>query len=253
MLGKLVVNKLSDVNHHCYITAETLNNVVLFPGDSKLINSRLTSQRSKDSLHDNIIISFPPYSDNYVSDVLNTCNLWKGSDFGVLMLISTTGVYSADEAVVNERSNVEITDRTKKYLVITIMLIFIYYIVTFFLFVHLLFRFLEAENLVLSRGGKVIRLAGLYNAFRGAHTYFLGKEEVPYGANGLINLISYDDAADAVLSVMEYSLSSKSNEKNQQIFLFSDFMPITRRELCNIAVESGLFPNSKIPKVKALI
>ena len=65
---------------------------------------------------------------------------------------------------------------------------------------------LWAEKAVLNHpGGIVFRLGGLYTLTRGAHNNWLsGKiNESKSSPNGLINLIHYDDAAEAVMSAFK--------------------------------------------------
>jgi transposase-like protein len=68
-------------------------------------------------------------------------------------------------------------------------------------------RLLDAEQEVLRRGGRVIRLAGLYSLNRGAHTYWLQQtaqgKTIETNANGVLNLIHYEDAARFVVAALE--------------------------------------------------
>lgn len=61
--------------------------------------------------------------------------------------------------------------------------------------------------MVLQKGGKIVRLAGLYTASRGAHTYWMkmatdGKQ-IETNSDGIVNLIHYADAADFTLRMLE--------------------------------------------------
>lgn len=51
---------------------------------------------------------------------------------------------------------------------------------------------LKAENVVLDYGGCVLRLAGLYKADRGAHTYWLKQGKSDLRADHFVNLIHYE-------------------------------------------------------------
>ena len=65
---------------------------------------------------------------------------------------------------------------------------------------------MSAETAVLKHpGGIVLRFGGLYTLTRGAHNFWLsGKiSESKSSPNGLINLIHYDDAAEAVMSAFK--------------------------------------------------
>ena len=54
-------------------------------------------------------------------------------------------------------------------------------------------RLIAAEETVLSRGGSVVRLAGLYTESRGPHTYWIKNGTVGSNADGLVNTLQYDD------------------------------------------------------------
>lgn len=66
---------------------------------------------------------------------------------------------------------------------------------------------ISAEEAILQRGGSVIRLAGLYSDFRGAHTYWFKQAKegktIETNSNGFVNLIHYEDAARAVLATLD--------------------------------------------------
>lgn len=50
-------------------------------------------------------------------------------------------------------------------------------------------------------GGNVVRLAGLYHAQRGAHTYFLRAGRVQRAGDAVVNLVHYEDAARLAVAV----------------------------------------------------
>ena len=54
---------------------------------------------------------------------------------------------------------------------------------------------IAAEETILSRGGSVVRLAGLYALNRGPHTFWLNNGTVNANADGLVNCLHYEDAA----------------------------------------------------------
>jgi nucleoside-diphosphate-sugar epimerase len=126
----------------------------------------------------------------------------------------------------------------------------------------LLYRLIDSEKIVLSNQGKVVRLAGLYNLFRGAHMYWLklAKEGKPIpntnnnsNRNSLINLIHYEDAADCVLSILTRSKRDGKEEgkesQSRQVFLANDDCPMTREEICRVALESKHFHGYPAPRV----
>ena len=97
-------------------------------------------------------------------------------------------------------------------------------------------KLLDGEKNVLSDGGCVIRLGGLYTEESGAHNYWLKGGEFPAKPNGLINLIHYDDAASSVIKCLENPEKVKG-----QIFLVSDGVPISRQEIVNAAGASSKY------------
>lgn len=103
-------------------------------------------------------------------------------------------------------------------------------------------KLLQAEAACLEQGGLVLRLAGLYTLDRGAHNYWLtsGKDVVGR-ADGIINLLHYDDAAGACLKAL------KEETEKSSIYLISDGNPLTREQICISAQKSALYSDKTIP------
>lgn len=99
----------------------------------------------------------------------------------------------------------------------------------------------------MKNGGTVIRLAGLYNLNRGAHNYWLVNSggKVKGRADGIINQLHYDDAANICLTASLLSSSSSSNDKIEsisgKIFLASDGNPMTRKQICESALKAKYY------------
>jgi len=91
-------------------------------------------------------------------------------------------------------------------------------------------------------------LAGLYTLERGAHGFWLKDPENPKDAagraDGLINLLHYDDAAGAAMA----ALKAGSKVVQGRTFLISDAHPTTRQEICESAMKAKLFQGRKMPK-----
>lgn len=104
-------------------------------------------------------------------------------------------------------------------------------------------RLAAAEGVVLPHGGACLRLAGLYNLDRGAHNFWLGKEEVPGRADGIVNLLHYDDAAGSVVA----ALSADPSATAGKVFLISDGHPLTRQEICESTTQAAKYAGMKIP------
>ena len=122
-------------------------------------------------------------------------------------------------------------------------------------------KLLAAEDAVLSAGGCVLRLAGLYHAQRGAHTFFLRMGTVDRWGGYTVNLLHYEDAArlaEAVLSGAGLSSSSSNDSSSSsssswrsKAFLGTDGAPITFQDMCDAAVASGVYKTSSPVKFTA--
>ncbi len=88
------------------------------------------------------------------------------------------------------------------------------------------------ERAVVDSGGTVLRLGGLYHLRRGAHNYWVCSGKSPFASSpdGLINLIHYDDAADAVLCALKEKPGGEEGRK-RQLYLVTDGVPISRKEI----------------------
>eukprot|EP01034_Spumella_vulgaris_P030418 gene30418-37630_t len=118
-----------------------------------------------------------------------------------------------------------------------------------------------AEGQTVNEGGNVIRLAGLYHATRGPHTYYLqssrygmqspyrkGRTDEVFKVDGsghaLVNMLHYDDAAEVVIKALTSGLHG-------QVFLAVDDSPVSKQDICSSALESGLFGGSNLPESAA--
>jgi hypothetical protein len=101
---------------------------------------------------------------------------------------------------------------------------------------------LLALFLVHQAGGCVIRLAGLYSLERGAHSFWLARGSIDAPPAGLINLLSYEDAAGAVVATLQQGNTALT-------LLASDDAspPLTRREICAAALRHPLYSSAKMP------
>lgn len=105
------------------------------------------------------------------------------------------------------------------------------------------------------KGGFVLRLAGLYLLDRGAHNFWLGdtkelaKAEVSGRADGMINLLHYDDAAGASLAALKKSIKGGNSASEEgRIFLVSDGHPQTRQQICEASLKNKRYADRTIPK-----
>jgi nucleoside-diphosphate-sugar epimerase len=97
-------------------------------------------------------------------------------------------------------------------------------------------RLVDAENVVLKRGGTVLRFSGLYEKERGFHNYYLsGKAGATISGAfrlQLVNQVHYDDAKNAVLAVLNHD---DRNQVAGNIFTISDDEPMTKEDIISCA------------------
>lgn len=155
-----------------------------------------------------VVFCAPPTgNDNYAADV-EQARRYCRDDGGLFVFTSSGSVYAENGGgTVNEEAAVARTPRTGKII--------------------------DAEAVVLSGDGCVLRLGGLYAADIGVHNYFARGGEVPALPSGLINLLHYEDAAEAVLAALD-----RPAEARGQVFLVSDGVPLTRQQIA-VAASGG--------------
>ena len=114
---------------------------------------------------------------------------------------------------------------------------------------------ISSEKIVEQFGGTTIRFGGLYTKTRGAHNFWLGNEENNFASSphGLNNLIHYDDAARCVIKVLLKTLNErymkwlKTDFKKSSLFLASDGIPISRQNICQVALKSPFYQEKCMP------
>ncbi|GAQ92467.1 hypothetical protein KFL_010200030 [Klebsormidium nitens] len=158
-----------------------------------------------------VVFCAPPSgSEDYAAEVSAAAARWDGS--GALLFTSSTGVYPQDDgSFVDETSPAATPGASPR-----------------------LDRLLAAEAAVLGAGGCVVRLAGLYLADRGAHTFWVTRETVPGRPDSYVNLIHYEDAASLAVAILDA-------KPRGETFMGCDNHPVTRQEIMDIALESGHF------------
>lgn len=80
-----------------------------------------------------------------------------------------------------------------------------------------------------------------------------GTLQLNHHSQGEINLISYDDAASAVVAALRSGLTEIRGEEGApqvrgQIFLAAGDEPITRQKICEVALAHPLYSRKKMPK-----
>ena len=105
-------------------------------------------------------------------------------------------------------------------------------------------RINSGEVPVLShRAGVVMRLSGLWTPNRGPHRYWMSSGEVKGDPEGGINLVHYEDVAEAVKVVLWNLGGRGSVEEGERVCLVSDGaeMPCSRRKVCEVASKVRCF------------
>ena len=73
----------------------------------------------------------------------------------------------------------------------------------------------------------MVRLAGLYHAHRGAHTFFLRLGAVGRWPGYTVNLVHYEDAASMVAAVLQGPGPEGPGFFRSRVFLGTDGSPLT--------------------------
>lgn len=157
---------------------------------------------------EDVLIAVPPGGRHaeYLDTIRWATCRWNGQ--GTLALVSSTGVYPANpEMEVTEDSPVNAEPSPVGAVL------------------------LEAERLVRSAEGCVVRLGGLYDFARGPHRLYLRRSSSTRSADGLLNLIHYDDAAALCCRVLARGGSGRT-------YLGCDGTPVARQVLADAAYHS---------------
>ncbi|KAJ8900842.1 hypothetical protein NDN08_000141 [Rhodosorus marinus] len=208
---------------HGEVTGETrteTNHEMLRAGG---IKPSTKAKRSKVG-YNYVAITAPPTGNaDYAKEVADACLAWTGE--GAMVFTSATSVYGdAAFEIVNEDTPT-IDSGTEKQQ-----------------------RLLKAEASVIEAGGTVLRLAGLYDRRVGPHNYWLRSPEIKGNPDTLINMIHYNDAASLALAILE----AGKDKTRGKFFLGVDDQPLTRREICEAALQDPIYADKTIPPFTGL-
>lgn len=228
-LGEIVCRKYKQKHPDSNVIGETATEMRHENLISLGVTPRLNNQRSEADVGSarNMVISLTPSAcPDYAGAINDAIRMWAGPlGGGTLVFTSSLAVYGESNGnIVNETFRLD--TRSQRSL-----------------------NLIAAEEAILSRNGVALRLAGLYNDYRGPHSYWLklAKEGkiIETNADGLVNMIHYEDAADLVIEAV--------NSKLQSIALIGvDNEPITKLEICMSALASKLYPDCPVPQVREL-
>lgn len=208
--------------------------------DARLRDTRVELDSDRSAKH--VLVCFPPSispsAQDYNGELAEACRIWAGpKGGGRLLYTSSTAVYGESHGnTVTETFRVD--TRTARST-----------------------RIINAEEQIVTRGGSIMRLAGLYDAQRGPHSFWLRQGSVEGNSEGTLNMLHYEDAASACIralltevpgSNIEASNYSNSNRQslvldNQHIFLVADDAPISRIDVCRAALASKQFGELSLP------
>jgi len=177
------------------------------------VTPRLKTNASPNEKFPFVVFSAPPSgSEDYALEVKHALQLWDGT--GGFVFTSSTAVYAGkDGEECDESTPVFAIGENPRADTL-----------------------LQAEEAVLEAGGCVVRLSGLYHATRGAHMYFLKSPALKSGADGLVNLVHYEDAASAVAAALVAQL--EGGIEGGEVFLATDGVPISRKDMVQACLES---------------
>uniref|UniRef100_A0A7S1N238 NAD(P)-binding domain-containing protein n=1 Tax=Eutreptiella gymnastica TaxID=73025 RepID=A0A7S1N238_9EUGL len=216
VLGRLIAQKWKEVHgSNARVVGETRSDA----SHAELLALGIEPQikgEGGERTYSNVVFCAPPTgNDDYPQECIDAAKKWNGK--GGFVFTSSAGVYSEDSGgVVNEESPVN--DQVPR-----------------------IAKMVSTEKECLKAGGTVLRLAGLYTAERGPHTYWLKVGQVKGRPDGLINMIAYEDAASCAVSV----LGTKG--VGQEIFLVGDGVPITREDICKSARKLNSLADKPMP------
>jgi hypothetical protein len=228
-LGESICRQYKQQHPHASVVGETAT-----PNRHDRMNSfgvipRLRASRTveDETSAKNVVVSLPPSSSSdYPGAIRDAMTVWRGpSGGGSLIFTSSLAVYGdLREDIIHEWSRVDTQSPRAMNLI-------------------------AAEDVVLANHGTVVRLAGLYTKDRGPHTYWFRMEKdgkpVETNSNGIVNMIHYEDAASFVVASLNASVK-------RMVLMAVDDKTVTKKEICEAALSSGLFPGAKMPQVSAV-
>lgn len=173
-------------------------------------------EKAGDERYPFVVFSAPPSgSEDYAAEVEAALKFWDGD--GAFVFTSSTAVYAGKDGEPCDESTpqFEIGESPRAD------------------------RLLKAEAAVLAAGGSVVRLAGLYHSQRGAHMYFMKTPSLASNADGLVNLIHYEDAAAACVDVLVTQF--EGGTEGGEIFLATDGVPVSRKDMVECCLECDAY------------
>ena len=131
---------------------------------------------------------------------------WDASAGGVYVYTSSTGVLASDAGGQRFDEQAPVSDEPRAQ------------------------ALYKVEQEVLGSGGAVARLAGLFTRRIGPHSFWVRQGELKGSADGVINMIHYEDAARFVVAMLQKGAEVRGK------CLLATAMVLSRREICETAL-----------------
>ncbi|XP_010551053.1 PREDICTED: uncharacterized protein LOC104821766 [Tarenaya hassleriana] len=210
VLGRLVAEKWREEHPGCQIYGQTVTTIHHNELEKLGIRPSVKGTAFTDRFPFVIFCAPPSQSSDYAGDLRLATSNWNGE--GSFLFTSSSAPYDCfDNGECHEDSPVVPLGKSPRTDVL-----------------------LRAEKEVLEHGGTVLRLAGLYTADRGAHTYWLSKGTVDARPDHILNLIHYEDAASLAVAIMK-------KKPRGRIFVGCDNHPLSRQEVMDLVAQSGKY------------
>ncbi|XP_050218161.1 uncharacterized protein LOC126668945 isoform X2 [Mercurialis annua] len=210
VLGRLVAEKWRQEHPSCQVYGQTMTTDHHDELVKMGINPSLKETKPAHQFPYVIFCAPPSRTSDYPGDVREATLSWNGE--GCFLFTSSSAPYDCnDNGQCDEDTPVVPIGRSPRTDVL-----------------------LKAEKVVVESGGSVLRLAGLYKADRGAHTYWLEKGIVDIRPDHVLNLIHYEDAASLSVAILKKNFHGR-------IFLGCDNHPVSRQEVMDLVAKSGKF------------
>ena len=174
-----------------------------------------TNEKGESRLYRHVVFAAPPSGNaNYSAEVAAAAQRVDWSDDAASFVFTgSAGIYAVQEGECCEDAEVNPASSSERTA-----------------------RLVASEEACIAAGGCVLRLAGLYHATRGAHSYYLSLmragKTADASAHALLNLIHYDDAATLVVTALRKGARGA-------VYLGADGAPISRDAMMRATLEAS--------------
>jgi len=166
-----------------------------------------------------VFCAAPGGNEDYPAEVRRAVSLWGGKDSGRMVFTSSSGVFAETEGKKVDEDSVVDSESPR------------------------VAKLLAAEREVLCAGGSVVRLAGLYSIDRGAHSFWIKNGKCTGASNGLIGLVSYEDAASSCLTLLTCDAPADG------VYVVCDEVEQTRKQIVDSALKTKMWGSYGAPEM----